>query len=647
MPRHNPILAQAEKQESQTISPSSNTLAEVQDAITTNTARITESINQLESNINKTQTQTSLISSAVSEATAATQLIGLSKDNANLSAQNKTIEAFEASGGHAAQVQLMKELRADGNRVADLLDQKADIVDDRHTGIGIIDAVINEFRSVQTDIQLEVAGRQQDQSIRQIQNVGAATETISRTNSLTRKTLNQGTIKANYDLLSAEGTIRSAEAELKGMRDNADVMLRLVNADQRSVASLIQAFRLEGEAEQRVIARESNKFERERMIFTREKWKVELPAAQTNLESARLRLSTAKATNPSDIQASLANSEVAVKRLADVKALEATLVASVQRAQAIVGVVDDKETIKWGLGNKNPEIARKYARLQQMGGAKNPVFGITPFEARETLSIIDPSNNMEPIAGTVMLDEVTKALIAFYKKDSKGAPKDPETIKSDYNQAAVEVAEDKASDIREGDDSNPYLAPPMDTLTQYKAVVQTSLYRKVLKPIAMKETSPQRIVDAAVAGIRAGTISPEEGASGIEAIFDSAAAHNNTFQGGFKRVGLPSQVSYNTFIRRPVTAFEELKVAGGVLLAVTGPVDMIQNAVEGTEGVVEEAVTGLIKTVKVDLMNRTSVQQLLVNLLATQPPIKEDIEPKPSTGVSAPDASFNRFLGGN
>lgn len=629
----NPILDQAKREEraevSTTAAPSSDVvdprLVDIQSALTQSSARISSSIKNLEQSTKQTKAQTDVITSAVNEAVAATQITATAQMNADLQAQNSTIDAFEASGGAEIQAQLMATLKQDGDRVAALLDEKSDIVDDEFTGIGLIDGVINELRSFQTDLEIDAATAQQNQTLTQIQATTAATESFAKANALTKKTLNQGVIEANYKAIEAEGKIRGAEASLKGMKDNADAMVRLVNADQRGVANLLQVWRLEGEAEGRAITRERQSFQREQMQFAREKWEIDLPAAEINLKTAQLRLKTAQTTNSSDIQAALANNEAAVKRHEDQVATQETLVNSVSRGQALAGLpVDDRETIIWGLKNSDKLVRAKYVRLQELGGVTNPVLGQTPFEARESLSIIDPSGNVEPTAGIQMLDQATKVLIEKYRKDPKGIPKDEETIKSDFNEAAKIMASAAANDIREGDASNPYQSPSMPILASYKSVKESSLYKKVLEPMAMKETSPQRIFDATIAGVIAKTVSPEEAAAGIEAVFDAAAAHNNTYQGGFRRVGLPNQVSYNSFIRRPATSFEQLKTKTSVFLSVD-PIDAIRMAATGepSEDLLSAA-SGAIKEVKVDLMNRTSIQHMITRLLsAEKPPEKE------------------------
>ena len=230
MPHENPVLNAASVAQSVQFAPISTAanvvvanprVQAIEEALAISSERTVAQRAAAEGRIAKTSTATGAIVGAIDDITSAQQIVNSVESAANLQAQNATIAAFDASGGTDAQVLLMQTLREEGERTATLLDEKSDIVDDEFTGIQIIDGVINSFRSVQTDIKIQASQQEQAQTVRQIQNISAATESFSRTNALTKKSINEATIQAQYTQIAAEGTIKKNEAEIKGLNSNA------------------------------------------------------------------------------------------------------------------------------------------------------------------------------------------------------------------------------------------------------------------------------------------------------------------------------------------------------------------------------------------------------------------------------------------
>lgn len=564
----NPILQAARKVD---VAPEDDKLKTVQDALAASTARTVQSITDLTAAQKQTATATDVIVSSIQDITSARLTIAATVDNADLQAQNATISAFEVAGGTDAQVLLMQELADDNKAVDEILDTRAELADEDRfgEGIGLIDSVINQFNINLTNQQLLAAENKLGHTERQIRNTSTATESFARVNALTKKTLNAGTIEANYKAIEAEGALKVAQAELTNMHSNATAMNQIMAADTKSVSNLIQGFRLEGEAQQREVTKERIKFQREQMEQTREKWKLQAPADKIALEQARLNLERSKSLAP--VQQAKAEQELASseKRFADQIATEKSLVTSVQRAQSLAGVpVEDSPTIIFGL-NQTGEAGRKYGRLLEIGGVQDAVLGSTPYEAMTSVQTISPSGNVRTSKGTRLLSDIAGLQAAKYSKLGAGVPRDKAAQQTDFNTTAREHISVLVSNIATGDNSNPYHAPPFTILEETTDLQLQPLYTKILKPMQLKETNPQTITDAAVAGVLAGTISVEEAAAGIESIFDLAALVNNTQDGGFRRVGLPNQTTYNSKINMPDSGISKLlgPVAASVITA--------------------------------------------------------------------------------
>ena len=612
-------------------------LQAVEESIAASSERLTEITAATESRVAKTTSATGVITSAIQDMTASQQIINSTQNAADLQAQNATISAFEASGGTDTQVLLMKTLEEEGARVADLLDQKADIVDNETTGFDFLDAIINEFSAVSVDAQLEVARAEQVQTVTQIQNISAATESFARVNSLTKQTLNDASIQAEYENIAAQGRIKVAEADIKNLNSNAAAMDALANADARTVSNRLQLYRLENEEQSKELSKERQKLQREQITLARDKMLLELPQAKAQLEATQIRLAEAK--DPKRKAALQLELDAKIKAAEDSLAVEAQMTTSVQQAQSIIGLpIEDKATIAVKL--RSPVSRERYFKLQEVGMSEGASIGLNPFEAKATLDALDPEGTATSSVGSRLLEQVSQIQVEQYRKlEKKDLPKTEEELASDFNKTSSQVFAAWNLDIRTGDSSNPLHAPPMDTLVANKAVQADPFYQKILAAMGMKEVNPQSIMDAAINGVLSKTVSPEVAANGIDLLFTTAADYNNSMQGGFKRIGFPNQTQYNVKLARPATAFEKLTAADKSI-----PRTSLQSFVfEGKPS--KDAGANFIDNtestfIQVDLMDSTKIRNTLVQILSSTPvPKTKPASEAPSTSPAAADTS--------
>lgn len=127
-------------------------------------------------------------------------------------------------------------------------------------------------------------------------------------------------------------------------------------------------------------------------------------------------------------------------------------------------------------------------------------------------------------------------------------PKDVSTLDSavsgQVNAAVIKMAQD----IKPGDNSNIFQAPPLTALATMPAVKDNPLYAKVLAPqvkAGMAETDPNKILSLTVDAIQQGTISLQDATSGMAGLFSSAAAMNTATK-DYLRFGIAPQASYTT-----------------------------------------------------------------------------------------------------
>lgn len=600
----NPILAQtpvvaAPKETS--------SLEDLQAAIKETTARSVANIKDIESDVDDSSISADAIVNSIEGIASAAQTTALARDNADLTAQNATLDAFEAAGGVKNQVRLIAKQKAGGERTAAMLAERADILDDEHTGIQIIDSIINEFKTNQLDINIQASQAQETQTARQISLLNSATEGAASINAKTKRTINAGTIEANQRTIAAKGTQDAAKATIDNIRTNAAMMKELSLANRTRIDNLMSVYRLEGEEKNREIVVARAERDKLRMELDAKKWEIEGPALKVQAERTALALAAEK--DPKKIEAIRIRNEATIKKEEEFIAWQDQLVEHVQRAQSAARVKpEDRETILFN--RKDPATAKKYALLQQIGSNANPVLGTNAYEAQINRLAINVRGVPTDTVADRMLTDIIGKQAAKYVKSTTGVPRDIAVLKEDLEATKEEFVKEKALNIAAGDSTNPYSAPPMATLETIPAVTNTALYQNVLKAKNFTETNPQLIMDAAIAGILAKAITHAEAADGIEAIFTAAAVHNNTVDGGFRRVGLPNQETYNfRFDKTPdifttVLSFG-LEASGLSTLGNIADIDMFKIDAD------------IAPFVAADLMDVTQVQQAIALIMRT------------------------------
>jgi len=617
---NNPILDQASATSAPSVTPVSDKLQLVEQALATSTARTTSAITDLEGNLVKTKSAGDVIEASIKEISSAAQVTQLAKQTAELKAQNATADVVEVAAAPDQQIALMSLLAEDNARVQGLLNDKQDIVDDEHTGIQIIDGIINEFRSFQTDLEIEAAQNQLKATENEIAGIAAAGESFARLNILSKRTLNQGVIEANYKAIGAEGFKQAAEAEIQNLHANASAMVSLSDMDSRLVQNTLAAFQFEADAEGRKLTRETHKLRKEQMVIEREKMKIALPAAKIALESAKVQLERAKGIDIPAAKLRYDEAQQAVIRAENTRALMAD---EIRKGQGVLNLpIEEIDVVIEKLNN--PVTRESYIKLQEIGNNPNAPIDDNPYAVRETLGDVAPTGGLSDTRGTDALRAISAEQAEQYKASESGkAPRDEATLEADFNFTADTYMRFKASNIVEGDVTNPYQAPPFSIIEQNASVKNTPLYQKVLKAKGMKEFSPQKIVDHTIAGLQAKSISTNEAAAGIKAIFDAAVLNNNLDHGGFKRVALTPQTSYITGITLPFTSFDKLKILTRV------PTEASKLAVKTLAGgTSEEGLAGLEKAFPqnielVDMMKSSAIEELIAKIMTSAPPIKD------------------------
>lgn len=234
--------------------------------------------------------QAEVASSAIVAGIAAQQLITLTQDQAALQAQRDTQAVDRAAGGHDARVRRATDQFENEQELETLAAKRAEIHDEEHSGIFIIDAIINDFRSLSTDIDIQEVHRDQATSIAADKAATASVQRASQTNILVAETVTEGSIVANQKVIAATGAAQLYEVQLAQNQSNAVSLKTQLSASNAEMQLIMDGYSLLNSAENRKVQREGHQLQ----IAANERASalsvITLSRQAVELELARLRL---------------------------------------------------------------------------------------------------------------------------------------------------------------------------------------------------------------------------------------------------------------------------------------------------------------------------------------------------------------------
>lgn len=622
-------LAPVPTNEEVALTPLDSQLAEVEAALSKQQQAVDTFVESESTAVLKAQTLTEIMEESMVEAAIAKQSITKVEQTAAMKAQNATIDAITAIGGSDAMVANMAQLDEEGTRLDDLLDKQTDIMNDKFTGIGIIDSVINSFRNYSTQDQIASVTAERDNTAKQMQLETAATETANRQAILSKKSITTGTIKANSEFIAHSAIIDVTKAGLEGVRSNSERMRSLTNASQMQLANTIQV------ADQANTER-SMQLSRERMVIARAELEQQakmMPLQLRNLEIAvaNAELNVAKNANstPAQQAAAISTWEKAVLDNNTIINANKRMAEDVAIGRAGMGLPPqtEEERIR---GLNNPVTIKASLDFAEMGNAQRSTgkfqLADNPYDAQVRRNELDPQGLAASNRGYELLDDVehkVEAEIATIVAAGGKAPKTPEAQRDLYNTVAAATMKGHAASISEG---NPLHAVPFGVLVEnFAEITRTPLYQKVLGPTGanVNVTDAKQIRKLGINAVRAKLISAEEYVAGMETIFDSAVVYNNESEGGFSRVGLPNQTNYK--VQVPVAPSELDTFLNMAQSAVLAPMDAVgiltsisnEGAVKAAGDVAAKSLMGLSKFKSVDFTDSAAIKMDLAKELST------------------------------
>lgn len=339
------------------------------------------------------------------------------------------------------------------------------------------------------------------------------------------QTQTAGTVAATADAAVQKTTIAAADASIKGFLYNAQGVKAVTDMGQQQVDNLVKGT-------DTVIAA------------------GHLAVAQQQLGIMQEELGQ---------KTVLYQQEVKDKQSAD--ASDAQVAQYVNQGRASMGLQPLPPTkifTMFKIGGEAGEALKQQFVSGSMGDAINkPIIAASPGTAARFLA-----TNASPL-GTQASNPAMAPVVALLSDSYQQArnpqtgaamgvnPKDPATLDNAISTLVGAKVVGMASNIKAGDASNIFQAPPLTSLATVASVKSNPVFQKVLLPqvsTGLSKTDPDQILSLTAAAVQQGTLSITDASSGIAALFRSAVAVNTETK-DYLRVGIGPQTTYNTTLQ--------------------------------------------------------------------------------------------------
>ena len=513
-----------------------NPILDAAASASTNLATKTEvAITKQEQITANTRTATEIVKESIVEEGRNLGIVAEIANLADLNAQRQAQAALKAAGGIAYQTGLIKLYKEAGDTLIEANDELAESKED-------IGSIFGDFFRRQVGLstaesRAELAEDRRDDIGETILGINTAQESIVKSIQSTKETLTAASTEASANAAKEQIDIKAAKAQLEGFALNSAAVARSMALIASDVQNKIRMVELQNSTINQAAREKAFQQQEEAHAQRLIEWETNSKARAAALEKAELDLTFAK--DPKTIALRTATRDRAFQNMQDTIAFEASFISNVQKGQAALGLpIETAEAIRFqGMNAKSIKEREYYKSIRQVG-LREGKYGQSPADALETIS----TSGVNPdLPAARMLISLNQGYLS-----SLGREKIPKT-QALYNQAfdkyaKSEIASDR-KEIKTGDSTNVFHAPPMSVLAERADVQASKLYKVALEPQKMKEFNDIRIYELALAGIASKELTIEEAVLGLETIFNAAVDQNNESK-MFDRAGITPQTSY-------------------------------------------------------------------------------------------------------
>ena len=336
------------------------------------------------------------------------------------------------------------------------------------------------------------------------------------------RTQTAATVEATADLAAQNATIAAKNASIQGLLYNAKGLQDITNMGQQQVSNTVQG--------------------------------AQVAIAQGHLAVAQAQLAVSE--KELSMKADLYAEETKQKQMQD--ETDAFVADQTNKGRAAMGLPPLPPAKIFAMFKLGGEVGESL-KHQYTAGAMSAAIGkpIIASSTGTTARVLATANS--PLATT---NPAVKSVVDLLENSYQNArnpqnavqlginPKDVSTLDNAVSGIVQQRVAAMGQNIKPGDASNIFQAPPLSALATLKSVQQNPVFTKVLQPqiqAGMAETDPNKIISITVDAVHQGKISLNDAAVGISGLFQSAAALNTSTK-DFTRFGIAPQATYNTML---------------------------------------------------------------------------------------------------
>jgi len=443
---------------------------------------------------------------AITDIAAASRTVTLAEEKAKLQTQNAKRAAFTAMGGADRLIDLSGAYREASDTMVKEVGEVAELESKSLFQDGLFDYIGAQLR-------LDYGGEREQAAaaIQQEATLRAAITGTQQVTSSVAKTLNEvEELKSNATIDAIDQKMQ-AEAQMARLQN----MAKLAESNAKATAALYTMNRQQLNDAMTITQEKRIAQQQKKAVAVADMKKATDDAIVRNYQLAQIKLGEVPLP-AADILAAKTVGGEAGQKIQDYYAIGIKLQSAVVDGVPVSAGDDYVERFKYKPGSLAEDTRANRAfsgvrdTVEKQIGIKGAEAGLTPAQIEKKKAGITPEE---------MSALVTKTMDTY--------------------------AESQADDIARG---NMYEAEPMSLITQTEtpppAVVETTYYDKIIKPLAPTETNPQQLFELAASAVAQKELSINEAVEGVTTLFDFFKQHNNEF-GNFANRGIPLQTSYN------------------------------------------------------------------------------------------------------
>lgn len=365
-----------------------------------------------------------------------------------------------------------------------------------------------------------------------MQQLNAQMQQTAQTNNEYAKIRTAAGVESKVNAIKSMLDAKALQAKAESLRTNAEGIERVFKFDSVGLENAMRQQQLEYQAESHAMQRESLAMQREDRVAKRLALQQQLDALEDTKQRDAFRA----------------------------EAIRQAMISEGADPVAVSKYITDTNVDKL-LKTPGPE-GKKLQTWLELG--TDMVMSGKKILGDSALEVYTMKNNL----GIKPKNQVQIDLLDILDKSvAEGSTKGGKDVKV-VDQLASTAYVDRLNTYRNAvdgrDESNPYRAPPLETLMNQQAIRQTPWYKVVIAPqIAaggLKTSDPQTIIDLSVAAASSGKISFEAAMDGVLKTYITAVDLNKTAN-EYTKFGAPDQTLFNAKLTAPKTGVALADVA--------------------------------------------------------------------------------------